>query len=60
MAHVVAGEIVDFVVNGKVVQAKVEDASKSESILAKVVSSQSDNHAIGQVCEFDRISISKD
>lgn len=54
MAQVTAGEIVTFNIGEHTITAKVEDASKSESILAKVESSSSPDHKVDQVYTFDR------
>ena len=54
MSQATAGEMVDFMIENFLVTAKVEDASKSESILAKVVFSQSPNYKVDQVYAFDR------
>lgn len=57
MAQVTAGDIISFQIGDFTVQAKVEDASKSDCILAKVERSSSPNHKAGQVYEFDRNSL---
>ncbi len=57
MAQVTAGEVVTFQIGDFIVQAKVEDASKSNLILAKVETSSSPDHKEGQVYEFDRNSL---
>lgn len=54
MAKVIAGETVTFTIDNKTVTAKVEDASKSEYILAKVQTSTSSAHKVGNVYEFER------
>jgi hypothetical protein len=54
MAQVTAGEVVTFRIGNYMVQAKVEDASKSDFILAKVEKSTSPDHKEEQVYEFDR------
>jgi hypothetical protein len=54
MAQVTAGEVVTFQIGDYIVKAKVEDASKSDFILAKVESSSSPDHKEEQVYEFDR------
>lgn len=54
MAQVTAGDIVNFQIGDYTVRAKVEDASKSDVILAKVQSSSSPDHKEGQVYEFER------
>lgn len=59
MSKAIASEIVTFTIDGNNVTAKVEDASKSESILAKVESSQSPRHITEQVNEFDRSLLAK-
>jgi hypothetical protein len=57
MAQVTAGDIVNFQIGDYTVEAKVEDASKSDFILAKVQSSSSPDHKEGQVYEFKRESL---
>jgi len=54
MAQVTAGEIVSLYIDDAIVKAKVEDASKSDTILAKVESSAIPKYQPGQVYEFDR------
>ncbi|MFN0256801.1 hypothetical protein [Pedobacter ureilyticus] len=54
MAKVIAGEVVSFRIGDFTIQAKVEDASKSDFILAKVEKSSSPDYKDGQVYEFDR------
>lgn len=57
MAQVTAGDIVNFQIGDFTIQAKVEDASKSDFILAKVQSSSSPDHEEGVVYEFERSSL---
>jgi hypothetical protein len=54
MAKVSAGETVTLKIDGQTVTVKVEDASKSEHILAKVQRSSLPNYQQGQVYKFDR------
>lgn len=54
MAQVTAGEIIKLYIDEAVVTAKVEDASKSNSILAKVETSTIPKYRPEQVYEFDR------
>lgn len=57
MAQAIAGEIITLTIDSKRVRAKVEDASKSDTILAKVEESESADYTPGQVCEFSRALI---
>lgn len=59
MAQATAGDIVTFVIGEHSITAKVEDASKSECISAKVETSQSADYSVGQVYEFDRKFLSR-
>lgn len=59
MAQATAGEIVRLTIGDHTIAAKVEDASKSESILAKVEDSSHDDYKVGQVYEFDRGMLKK-
>ena len=54
MAQVNAGDVITIQIDGLPVTAKIEDASKSESIMAKIETSQSPIHHVGQVYEFER------
>ena len=54
MAQVNAGDVIEIIFEGHPITIKIEDASKSEMILAKIEASQSPNHNVGQVYEFDR------
>lgn len=54
MAQVTAGEIIKLEIDNVIVMVKVEDASKSDTILAKVKSSSMPDYKPGQVYEFDR------
>ena len=57
MAQVTAGETITLTVDEKTFVAKVEDASKSESISVKIESSQSSNYEVGRIYELDRSKI---
>lgn len=54
MAQVIAGETLTLTLNGGVVEVKIEDASKSEAVLAKVMRSEVAGYVPGQVCTFER------
>jgi catalase (peroxidase I) len=54
MAQVTAGETVTLTIGGHTVTAKIEDASKSESVSVKIESSQSEAYEPGRVYEFER------
>jgi dihydroxyacid dehydratase/phosphogluconate dehydratase len=54
MAKVHAGDIITIEIEGQLLTAKVEDASKSETIMAKVESSQASRFTVGTVYEFAR------
>jgi hypothetical protein len=54
MSQVTAGSVITLNIDGKSLTVKIEDASKSESILAKVECSSSDDYREGQVYEFKR------
>lgn len=54
MSQATAGETITIHVEGAQLTIKIEDASKSEAVLAKVVASESDAHKVGQVYEFNR------
>lgn len=54
MAQVTAGETLTLTLDTGRVTIKVEDASKSDSILAKIVQSDSEPHRVGEVMDFDR------
>ena len=57
MAQVTAGETITLTVGEHSFTAKVEDASKSESISVKVEASQSPEYKVGQIYEFERSKI---
>ncbi len=54
MSQATAGETITIHVDGAQLSIKIEDASKSEAVLAKVQASESDAYKVGQVYEFDR------
>lgn len=54
MAQVNAGDIIALVIDGDTIRVKVEDASKSESISGKVVSSASNHYTVDSVYDFSR------
>jgi hypothetical protein len=58
MAQVTAGETITLTIEGKSVSVKIEDASKSDTILGKVESSGAERYRPGQVYEFDRALLS--
>jgi len=57
MAQVNAGDIITIKVENSTISVKIEDASKSDIILAKVKESALSNFKVDQVYEFDRNSI---
>ena len=54
MSQVTAGETITITLETGSVRAKVEDASKSDTIMAKVVSSDSADYVQDNIYEFDR------
>mgnify|MGYP003575121772 CR=1 FL=1 len=60
MSKITAGETVTFTINSQTLTVKVEDASKSEYILAKVEHSSSPDYKVGNVYEFDRNILTED
>ena len=54
MSRIIAGQLLTITIDDHTVQVKVEDASKSEAISAKVESSDSEQYRIGLVYDFDR------
>lgn len=54
MSQVTAGETITLTIDDRAVTIKIEDASKSESILAKVENSDHDRYSVGNVYEFNR------
>ncbi len=54
MAKLNAGETVSLEIDNFQLKVKIEDASKSEYISAKVEDSTSPNYPIGSIHEFDR------
>lgn len=54
MPKVTAGETLTLKIDGYHLTIKIEDASKSDHILAKVQESASPNYKEGQVCKFNR------
>lgn len=54
MAQAIAGETITLTINGTAISVKVEDASKSEAISARVEDSNSPDYHVGQIYEFSR------
>lgn len=54
MSRIIAGQQLTLTIDTHTVQVKVEDASKSDAISAKVESSDSETYRIGNVYDFDR------
>lgn len=54
MSQVNAGETITITLESGSVRAKVEDASKSDTIMAKIVSSDSADYVQDNIYEFDR------
>ena len=54
MSQVTAGETITITLETGSVRAKVEDASKSDTIMAKIVSSDSADYVQDNIYEFDR------
>lgn len=60
MAKIIAGETLTLKIDGYDLSIKIEDASKSDHILAKVQKSSSPNYKEDQVYQFDRSLLEKD
>ena len=54
MSQATAGETITLTIDGQPIIVKVEDASKSESIQAKVVASESEQYVVDHIYEFNR------
>lgn len=54
MAQAIAGETITLTIDGAAILVKVEDASKSEAISARVEASDSQDYHVGQIYEFSR------
>lgn len=54
MSQFIAGQTVTLSIDNEMIKLKIEDASKSDTISAKVEDSRSPNYKAGQVYEFDR------
>lgn len=55
MSQAIAGETITIrTEDGAVVEAKIEDASKSDAIQAKVLKSDSETYRVDGIYSFDR------
>lgn len=54
MSQVTAGDVITLTIDGHTLEAKVEDASKSEAISVKIESSNSPDYRAGQIVDFNR------
>lgn len=54
MSQFIPGQTVTVSIDNEMIKLKIEDASKSDTISAKVEDSRSSKYKVGQVYEFDR------
>ncbi len=54
MAQLTAGETLTLTLDGKSIEVKIEDASKSDTFEAKILSSAHPSYNKDQICTFER------